>query len=178
MTAEQYYAVTVEGDRKQLVEGAIVMYDERPFRHALLQSRILYAIAMWIEERGKGLVLPPIDVRLSEHDVYGPDVVWINDMKPPTDENDRLLGVPELCVEVRESSTWRYDLGPKKRGYEGGGVAELWLVDDEEERVLVFRRSRPNSPSFDVEFELEVEDDLVSPQLPDFALWLEDLFRR
>lgn len=39
MTAEEYYAVTVEGDRKQLVEGELVVNDPKLI-HALLQERL------------------------------------------------------------------------------------------------------------------------------------------
>jgi Uma2 family endonuclease len=57
-------------------------------------------------------------------------------------------------------------------------AAALWLVDDTEQRVLVFRRSQPDAATFDVELELRTGDVLTSPQLPGFALPLEDLFRR
>lgn len=39
MTAEQYYAVTVEGDRKQLVDGELVARVR-----ALLEQPLLFAI--------------------------------------------------------------------------------------------------------------------------------------
>jgi Uma2 family endonuclease len=173
MTVEQYYEITVAGDRKQLVDGAIVVNDAT-FTHGQLQTRILVALTNW----GRGAAVPPTDVRLGDHDLYGPDVSWVRDPRPPLNERGHLAGVPDLCVEVRSPSTWRYNLGPKKRGYERGGVPELWLVDDKEQRVLVSRRSQPDSPTFDVELELHLGDELTSPQLPGFALPLDDLFRR
>lgn len=36
---------------------------------------------------------------------------------------------PQLAVEVRSESTWRFDVGPKKRVYEEAGLGEQWLVD-------------------------------------------------
>jgi Uma2 family endonuclease len=174
MTVEQYYEITVEGDRKHLVDGAIVVNDEPTFAHGQLQFRILLALGTW----GQGVTVPPINVRLSDHDLYGPDVSWVRDPSPPLNERGDIAGVPDLCVEVRSPTTWRYNLGPKRRGYERGGVPELWLVDDKEQRVLVFRRSWPDMPTFDVELELHVGDELTSPQLPGFALPLAELFRR
>lgn len=41
MTAEQYYALTVEGDRKQLVGGEIVV-NEPKLIHAALQGRLYH----------------------------------------------------------------------------------------------------------------------------------------
>ena len=50
--------------------------------------------------------------------------------------------MPDLAVEVRSPSTWRYDVGAKKDGYERHGLPELWLVDTEARSVLVYRRAR------------------------------------
>lgn len=86
--------------------------------------------------------------------------------------------VPDLCVEIRSASNWRYDLGVKKRVYEDGGLPELWLVDDAAEIVLVYRRSRPDAPTFDVALELGAGKTLASPPLPGFGLRAGQLFRR
>jgi hypothetical protein len=51
MTAAQYFAVTVEGDHKQLVDGAIVVTEARPI-HALLQVRLLTALRRLRSEAG------------------------------------------------------------------------------------------------------------------------------
>jgi Uma2 family endonuclease len=86
--------------------------------------------------------------------------------------------VPDLAVEVRSPSTWRYDIGAKKSAYERAGLPELWLVDVAADVVLVFRRSSPRAASFDVALELGRDDALGSPLLPGFALALGALFAR
>jgi Uma2 family endonuclease len=177
MTAEQFFAITVEGDRKQLVDGVIVPPEALPL-HGLLQVRLLTALANWIAAgKGRGLVLPPVDVILDEYNVYGPDLVWIAERHRPRDMNVRLARIPELCVEIRSPSTWRYDVGVKKSVYEAAGLPELWLVDSEAATVLVFRRSEPQAPTFDVALELRRGETLTSPPLPGFELALEELFR-
>jgi Uma2 family endonuclease len=177
MTAEEYYAVTVEGDHKQLVDGAIVVAEPMPI-HSVLQGRLHFALARWIDAgEGRGMVLLPTDVVLDEFNVYGPDVIWIAERHRPSNLRERLARVPELCVEIRSPGTWRYDVGAKKSGYEAGGLPELWLVDDVAETVLVFRRSAPDVTTFDVALELDRGETLTSPQLPGFELVLDDLFR-
>jgi Uma2 family endonuclease len=177
MTVEEYYAVSVEGDHKQLVDGAIVVAEARPI-HGFLQARLLVPLARWVESgEGRGLVLPPVDVVLDDYNVYGPDLVWVAERHRPRDLRERLARVPELCVEIRSPGTWRYDVGAKKSGYEAGGLPELWLVDDVAETVLVFRRSAPGVATFDVALELGCGETLTSPQLPGFELALDDLFR-
>jgi Uma2 family endonuclease len=176
MTAEEYFAVTVEGDRTELVDGVMVVDEPRP-KHALVQTRLLGALFSWSEAApGRGQPFSPTDVVLDDHNVYGPDLLWVAEHHLPKDYEKRLEHVPELCVEVRSKSTWRHDIGTKKRTYEARGLAELWLVDHVNEVVLVFRRSRPDAPRFDVELELGAGDTLSSPQLPGFACDVAKLF--
>ena len=178
LTADEYYAVTVVGDRKQLVEGEIVV-NEPKLIHAALQGRLFYAIKTWTDAGdGRGFVSLPTDVRMNEHNVYGPDLVWFAEGHIPQDLDGYPERVPDLCVEIRSQSTWRYDIGAKKRVYEAGGLPELWLVDDASDSVLAYRRSRPDSPSFDVALESGRGERLASPQLPGFELGIAELFTR
>lgn len=177
MTAEDYFASTVEGDRTQLVDGAIVVNEPRPI-HSVLQGHLHVALARWIDAGdGRGLVLLPTDVVLNEFNVYGPDLLWIAERNRPSDLHQGLARVPELCVEIRSPGTWRYDVGAKKSAYEAARLPELWLVDDVAATVLVFRRSKSDVARFDVALELGRGETLTSPQLAGFELSLDDLFR-
>ena len=176
MTAEQYYATTVEGDRRQLVGGEIVV-NEPKLIHAALQGRLYHALRTWVEAGDRrGFVSLPTDVRMDEHNVYAPDLLWFSEAHRPANLNAYPERLPDLCVEIRSPGTWRYDVGAKKRVYEQGGLPELWLVDDGGESVLVYRRSAPESPVFDVALELARGQSLTSPQLPGFSLGLDELF--
>ena len=178
MTADEYYAITVEGDRKQLVDGEIVV-NEPKLIHAALQGRLYFALQAWVSAgEARGLVSLPTDVRMDKHNVYGPDVLWFSAEHVPADLDAYPDRVPDLIVEIRSASTWRHDVGAKKRVYEAGGLPELWLVDDAADTVLIFRRSVSEPRTFDVSLELGAGESLVSPQLPGFALSLEELFER
>ncbi len=178
MTAEQYYAVTIEGDRQQLIEGEIVV-NEPKLIHAKLQEQLAFELGAWVRaDEGRGQLFHPTDVRMDEHNVYGPDLLWFSADHVPADLDAYPERVPDLCVEIRSQNTWRYDIGAKKRVYEAGGLPELWLVDDAAETVLVYRRSFSESSSFDVALELARGETLTSPQLPGFELSIEELFAR
>lgn len=178
ITAEQYYAQSVEGDRKQLVEGEIVVTEPRLI-HARLQMRLGGALWSWTNAAsGGGEAFFPTDVRMDDHNVYGPDLLWFAEGHVPADLDGYPERVPDLCVEIRSPGTWRYDVGAKKRVYEAGGLPELWLVDDTAEAVLAYRRSEPGSNTFDVAAELGRHESLTSPQLPGFSLALDELFAR
>ncbi|CAN5485705.1 hypothetical protein BH20ACT15_BH20ACT15_14520 [soil metagenome] len=178
LTAEQYYATTVEGDRTQLVEGELVVNEPKTI-HAMLQMRIGAALHVWATTADdRGLVLMPTDVRMDEHNVYGPDLLWFAAEHVPADLDAYPERIPDLCVEIRSQSTWRYDIGAKQRVYEAGGLPELWLVDDASNSVLIYRRSSAASATFDITLELDRTEALISPQLPGFELAVEDLFAR
>jgi Uma2 family endonuclease len=121
-------------------------------------------------------VSTPIDAYVDEHNVYAPDVVWYSQERIPTDPDIRPQAMPDLAVEIRSPSTWRYDVGAKKAGYERAGLPELWLVDTAADEVLVFRRSAPAARTFDIALELTQDDVLESPLLEGFALPLDRLF--
>lgn len=178
MTAEEYFTVSVEGDRTQLIDGAMVI-DEPLLGHALAQSVLLGELYHWTTDKpGRGFASVPADVVVSPHDVYAPDVWWLREERVPDPLEGRLPGLPDLAVEIRSASTWRFVVGTKKSRYEAGGLPELWLVDTEAASVLVFRRSAPEVARFDIELELAGGDELGSPLLAGFALPVGRLFRR
>lgn len=178
MTADEYYAITVIGDRKQLVDGEIVV-NEPKLIHALLQGRVHIALQTWIDRGdGRGFASLPTDVRMDEHNVYGPDLLWFSAEHVPTNLDAYPDRVPDLCVEIRSQSTWRFDIGAKKRVYEAGGLPELWLVDDAARSVLAYRRSTPTSKTFDVALEFASGESVSSPQMPGFTLSVDELFKR
>lgn len=178
MTAEEYFAKSVEGDRTQLIDGRMIV-NEPKLEHALIQTRLIAELLSWVEAApGRGFASVPADVVVTQHDVYAPDVLWLREERVPDPFEGRLEGLPDLAVEIRSPSTWRYVLGTKKARYEAAGLPELWLVDTIARSVLVFRRSAPSAPRFDVELELSGQDQLESPLLPGFAVAVERSFRR
>jgi Putative restriction endonuclease len=47
MTVEEYYAITVEGDRLQLVEGELIVNDPT-LLHGLAQVNVLTELTNWV----------------------------------------------------------------------------------------------------------------------------------
>lgn len=175
ITVDEYFAISEEGDHTELIDGEIVVNDPRA-RHQFVQLELAIALRHWVGgDSGFGFVSLPINVQLDDHNLYGPDLVWFADSER-VDLDATRHGVPDLAVEIRSPGTWRYDIGAKKARYEQHGLPELWLVDTDSRVVLVFRRSRPGAPAFDVSLELTADDRLTSPQLPGFALTLSRLF--
>ena len=116
-------------------------------------------------------------MKFDRGNVLAPDVLWISEGRMPAD-GTHLDFVPDLAVEVRSPSTWRYDTIVKIRLYEAAGVGEAWLVNTASKSVLVYRRSVPESPDFDISLELEEGEVLLSPLLEGFSLDITALFNQ
>jgi Uma2 family endonuclease len=176
MTADEYLAVPYDGRRTMLVEGEVVL-NQPGLPHQFVLADLFRALDAWaMATPGRGRVTWPIDVRIDDRNVFGPDLLWYAEGRVPLRHADRPYPLPDLAVEVRSPSTWRYDIGAKKSAYERAGLAELWLVDTAASEILIFRRSSPDEPAFDVSLELGAEDELGSPRLSGFALAMSSLF--
>lgn len=176
ITADEYLAFPGERRNTQLIDGEIVV-NEPALRHQRIQSWLIYLLYAHREahpDAGEGG--GPADVRMGEWNVFAPDAWWTSTPLPR--DALRFDAPPDLVVEVRSPSTWRYDTGTKKARYEELGLRELWLVDTAVDTVLVHRRSAPESPAFDLTFEAAVGDVLTTPLIPGFTLDVGALFDR
>jgi len=175
LTVAEY--LSADGPRwANLVDGELVP-SQPTSRHQRLLMDLAIDLGLWCRaDPGHGQAIMPIDVELDEHNCYAPDILWYRAGREPGNTTVRPQPLPDIAVEIRSPSTWRHDIGPKKRRYEQHGLPELWLVDTEAEVVIVFRRSSSSAPEFDVVLELARGDALTSPQLPGFALAIDQLF--
>jgi len=178
MTADEFLAIPEgEGPRwQELVDGEVIV-NEPDAVHNRVQGNLYLAIRLWMSAApNRGQVYTPIDVVMDESNVFAPDLCWYRPGSSMDVDAPAPYGRPDLAVEIRSPSTWRYDVGAKKSAYERLGLCELWLVDTPAREVLVFRRSTPAGERFDLSLELALGETVESPLLPAFGLKLNDLF--
>jgi Uma2 family endonuclease len=178
MTANEFLALPYSKEHRwrQLVEGELIVDPPRPL-HQWVAGELFYLLMHWSRSGvARGTVWHALGVKLDERNVFQPDVLWYRENAGPDVRSHPPAPVPQLAIEVRSPSTWRYDIGAKKSAYEREGLQELWLVDTAASEVLIFRRSEAGAPGFDVALELERDDTLTSPQLDGFELPLVELF--
>jgi Uma2 family endonuclease len=178
MTAAEFLALPkpTTASRMELVDGEIVL-SQPSWKHNGAQIAIASALRNWTRaSEGRGRAGLPLDVQFDERNVHAPDVVRYRPGRVPGLDDLAPYPVPDLVVEVRSPSTWRYDIGAKKRNYEEHGVAELWLVDTAADVVFVFRRSHQQAPHFDVSLDYGSDQTLTSPLLPGFSQPVGEIF--
>jgi Uma2 family endonuclease len=176
ITADEYFAFPDERRWTELIDGVVVV-DSPMARHARIQAWLVYRFYVHMESHpGQGEGGLTQDVPMNQWNVFAPDLWWTAD--PLARDARRFDDPPELVIEVRSPSTWRYDLGVKKDRYEERGVAELWLIDTEADLVTVHRRSSPDSPTFDVSFSVGTGEVLTTPLIDGFEVDVSQLFDR
>lgn len=126
------------GVRVELIDGVFYQFNAPKVNH----QRLVFMIAKQLDEcaasRGCEVLISPLSVRL-DHDnrtLVQPDVMAICDNDKIQDGG--IVGAPEFIAEVLSSSTRRRDLTIKVGKYEHAGVREYWIIDSEQERVLVY----------------------------------------
>jgi hypothetical protein len=129
MTATEFLALPLRPDgriRRELIDGEIVV-SEASWTHNESQVTVLFALRTWVRDAPqRGSVGLPLDVLLDERNVHCPDVVWYRHGRSPERGDPPPYPIPDIAVEIRSPSTWRYDIGAKKAHYErrpAGAVA-------------------------------------------------------
>ena len=176
LTATEYLTRREWPRFSQLIEGEVVV-NTPSYRHQYLVGELYALLREWTRAApGRGEAGLSVDVRIDERNAYAPDVWWLSEANRPARDAVFFASPPDLAIEVRSPSTWRFDVGVKKARYEAAGLPELWLVDGAADSVLVYRRSAPGAREFDVALEVGRGEALTSPQLPGFELELDALF--
>ena len=133
------YAALDEGAPYQLIDGELVMSPAPTFLHQLVVWRLGTDLFNFVEKHHLGLVVgAPVDVYFSDTETYQPDLIFISKERLHIVAEQKVMGAPDLVVEVLSPATGYYDLTKKRRIYESSGVKEYWIVDPTEKTVEVF----------------------------------------
>jgi Uma2 family endonuclease len=83
-----------------------------------------------VEEHGLGEVFDaPLDVTLDEWNLVQPDILFISKGRAGIRRDDRIVGAPDLCVEILSPGTERIDRVRKLELYARFDVTHDWIVD-------------------------------------------------
>ena len=128
-TYEEYAAMPEDGHRYEVVNGVLYMAPSPTWGHQSIALEIAACLRECVQKVGRGKVaIAPLDVELSSKNVVQPDVLVVLNEHLDRITNSRVIGAPDLVVEVVSPSTARHDLGEKLSAYARAGVPEYWIV--------------------------------------------------
>jgi Uma2 family endonuclease len=124
----------------ELADGELHVTPSPSPRHQWISKTLQRQLEAYFEGRGIGRVYDaPIDVVLTQHDVFVPDLVVVTDQTTITER--AVEGPPLVVVEVLSPSTTQYDRATKSRRYAALGVQHFWIVDIQNQVLEVYRRA-------------------------------------
>ena len=160
----------------ELINGELVRKQSPTIRHQSISGNIYFRIRLFVEKKSLGKVFSaPLDTVLDDGNAYHPDVIFVKKDRffIIDDDEQVVLGAPDLVVEILSKSTAAYDRGIKKDTYEKYGVREYWLVDQRINTVEVYAYAEQR---YKLVAYLEGTEVLKSLALEGFELDLKEVF--
>jgi len=130
LTYADYAALPDDGHRYQLLEGELVMTPSPSAWHQGVSREIFVGLVQFVHLHGLGDVFAaPLDVTLSDRNVLQPDILFISNERARILQGGRIIGAPDLCVEILSPGTQRIDRVRKLELYARFEVTHYWIVD-------------------------------------------------
>ncbi len=137
-TYTTYAAVPDDGQRYEVMDGILYTVPTRDTAHQAASALIATYLMMHVQIPKLGCVYTaPFDVELAPNIVVQPDVLVVLAANQGIITPSRIIGAPDLIVEIASPSTATYDRSKKLRAYEQAGVQEFWIADPQARNIEV-----------------------------------------
>jgi Uma2 family endonuclease len=137
-TYDDYAALPDDGRHYEIVNGVLVMGPAPSPDHQSIAVRLSHYLFVHAELAGLGRVFAaPIDVELGPKNVFQPDVIVLLNAHLYRVAAKRIIGAPDLVVEVASPGTAAFDRLTKYDVYARAGVIEYWIVKSAQRTVEV-----------------------------------------
>ena len=141
LTVRDYLDIPEEDEnRYELIDGELYMAPAPSWEHQKSAINLSTLLDNFVSDTGLGeVVASPIDVYLSDEDVFQPDIVFISNERLGIIRSDGIHGAPDLVIEVLSPGTERIDRTLKSERYEMFDVSEYWQANPIAKTILVLR---------------------------------------
>jgi len=128
-TYDDYAALPDDGKRYEIVNGVLLITPAPTPNHQSISVRLSHYLFVHVELAGRGRVFAgPIDVELGPKNVFQPDVVVLLNAHLNKVAAKKIVGAPDLVVEIASPSTAVVDRVTKYEIYARAGIPEYWIV--------------------------------------------------
>ena len=133
-----YARLPDDGMRYEVLDGEVVVSPSPGSPHQGMQAELMYQLVRLVGRKRLGRVFGDLDCELAAHDVVRPDLLVVLPRHHHRIDATRVLGTPDLAIEILSPGNKYLDRHRKRRRYERAGTPELWLVDGERHTVTQF----------------------------------------
>jgi len=140
ITRHEYALIPFGAPNYQLIEGDLIMAPSPGTFHQGIAGKLHRVIGNFLDTHPLGrLFIAPLDVHLSDINIYQPDLLFIRKENLAIIEEHGIEGAPDLLVEILSKTTQKYDLGIKRTIYARTGVEEMWIIDPAKRSLALYR---------------------------------------
>ena len=138
-TYNEYIALPDDWKRYEIANGVLLLTPSSPGSHQDTIGEVFFHLRSHIKLAGLGLVIQtPFIVELSAKDVFQPDIFVVMNAHLDRVQEKKVVGAPDLVVEVSTSGTAAFDRLTRYDTYEYTGVQEYWILNLERRTVEIF----------------------------------------
>jgi prevent-host-death family protein len=129
--------------RMEFINGEIHLLTSPTVGHQELLARLHLLFNEYFRGKACRVFFAPFDVHFfkkdfQEPDVMQPDLLVACDLNNNVTESGRYMGTPSLVIEILSPGTRNKDLIDKLNTYRLSGVQEYWIVDQSQEKILLY----------------------------------------
>lgn len=129
-TYADYARLPDDGRRYEIIDVVLYVAPSPNTSHQDAARWFVYDLTQHVHLTGRGLVFSaPFDVELTARDVVQPDVLVVLAEHASIITPSRIIGAPDLVIEIISPSTAGYDRRQKQDVYARAGVRECWIAD-------------------------------------------------
>ena len=166
-----------DGNRYELIEGELYVSRAPGIPHQRVLLNLEIGLSDYLKRNPVGILVPGAGAIFSDYDAVIPDLAFVRHER--WDEvvtGDKFTGALDIVIEILSpgAQNRKRDLSAKRKLYANYAVAEYWIVDSENQSVLIFRL---REQSLEEVATLTGDDELSSPTLPDFQFQVKDIFK-
>jgi len=129
-----------DGNRYEIIEGALYMTTAPSSFHQWIVQQLVRYVAIPAVDQGLAFTFPaPIGVIMPGCDPVQPDFVVVLGSRASIIRDRRIMGVPDVIVEILSPGNTAYDQRVKLEAYARAGVPEYAIVDPATRTVSHYR---------------------------------------
>lgn len=134
------YAALQDDDRYEVIDGVLYMAPAPGAPHQSASTKFVTFLTTHVEFAKLGRVFhAPFDVELAPNFVVQPDVLVVLNDHLGVLTPSRIVGAPDLVIEIASPSTAGYDRREKQDAYAHAGVREYWIADPATKTIEVLQ---------------------------------------
>ena len=159
----------------EIINGELYMSPSPNKNHQRVVFKLAKLFDKYISKTGSGeIFLAPLDVKLDDKNVAQPDIIYLSKTNPANNDENIIVGAPDLVLEVVSPYSVRRDYYAKLKMYEKFRIPEYWIVDPANQVIEVF--GFKNTPEYELLSTAVIKGEVQSIMLEGLKVSLEEIF--